>query len=231
MSEGSPSASDDEVVQLSAEQIERRLGGRAALASAGGPSPGVDGRGLLARDTLTILGAVLAAVLGWQLLGGFDAGAAGGRGSPPAETGIVVGSLGTIPTIPPLETLGPIVNPRVGVDASPTPVPFATLGPTTLTIVVKVVNDNGGTAQASDWTISISGGAPSKATFPGSASGTTVTIEPGTSFTITTRLQVSGGYTESRSGRCSGPIPKGLRAVCTITEDDEPAAPTASLSL
>ena len=44
----------------------------------------------------------------------------------------------------------------------------------TLTVVKHVVNDNGGGATADQWTMAVTGGSPSPATFAGSETGTTV---------------------------------------------------------
>ena len=85
-----------------------------------------------------------------------------------------------------------------------------------------VVNDNGGTAVATAWTLSAAG--------PTSLSGTTP-VDSGAGFTAGTyALSESGpaGYTASRRGRVSvGPSPAatitvalGQSATCTITNDD-----------
>jgi hypothetical protein len=49
----------------------------------------------------------------------------------------------------------------------------------TLTVIKQVVNDDGGTKSATDFTISVSGGNPSPASFPGSATGTQVQLDAG----------------------------------------------------
>ena len=46
----------------------------------------------------------------------------------------------------------------------------------TLTVVKHVVNDNGGGATASQWTMAVTGGTPSPGSFAGSEAGTAVTV-------------------------------------------------------
>lgn len=84
-------------------------------------------RWALVRDTAIVLGGALLAIAAAQL----SVGAPGPASSVPApdETGPAVGSPAGLPTLPPLETFGPIVNPSVHIDATPTPVPFVTLRP------------------------------------------------------------------------------------------------------
>jgi outer membrane biosynthesis protein TonB len=85
----------------------------------------------IARDTLTILGGALLAVVAAQLTMSVPAGSIS---SPtPPDTGEVIGgeSQGPGPTFPPLETIGQIVNPSVHLEATPTPIPIITLGPPT----------------------------------------------------------------------------------------------------
>lgn len=90
----------------------------------------------------------------------------------------------------------------------------------TLTVVNEVVNDNGGSADESDWTMSVSGGNPSPASFAGAAApGTTVTLDPG-AYSVS----ASGppGYTTTSSADCTGTIAGGETKTCTITHDDQP---------
>lgn len=84
----------------------------------------------MGRDTLTILGgALLAVILG--NLAGYGA-AVGDLASPtPEDSSTIIGggSLPPVVTFAPIETLGEIVDPTVGFEASPTPIPVITLGP------------------------------------------------------------------------------------------------------
>ena len=55
----------------------------------------------------------------------------------------------------------------------------------TLVVVNEVVNDNGGTAVASDWTTTVTGGNPAPASFQARVRpGTTVTLDAG-SYDVT----------------------------------------------
>jgi cell division septation protein DedD len=87
-----------------------------------------DRRRLLWRDTATILIAVVLALLAGQVfLPQQTAGPAGS--ATPFPSAIAVGSVGPPVTLRPGATFGPILNPSLGVDATPTPIPVITLGP------------------------------------------------------------------------------------------------------
>ena len=93
----------------------------------------------------------------------------------------------------------------------------------TLHVIKHVITDNGGTAVAGDWTISVSGGNASPSSFAGAESpGTTVTVNGGASFTVSESGGPSG-YSLTKSGNCTGPIPLGGEATCTLTNNDIPA--------
>ena len=67
--------------------------------------------------------------------------------------------------------------------------------PRTLVVIVEVVNDDGGTAVARDSTITVPGGNPSPASFPGvGAPGTTVTLDANPQ---TLSATVPPGYTKT----------------------------------
>jgi Prealbumin-like fold domain len=90
--------------------------------------------------------------------------------------------------------------------------------PGTLIVIKHVVNDNSGASEAADFTISVTGGSPVPATFPGEeAPGTTVTIEAG-SYTVAEIGPV--GYVAFLSAGCSGSIGVGETKTCTITNND-----------
>jgi len=95
--------------------------------------------------------------------------------------------------------------------------------PGTLTVIKHVVNDDDGTAIAADFTMNVSGTGVSTSSFPGSETGTSVTLDAG-NYSVTEGS--ADGYTASYSADCSGTISAGEAKTCTITNDDEAAAPT-----
>jgi len=88
----------------------------------------------------------------------------------------------------------------------------------TLHIIKTVVNDNGGTATSSDFTLSVAGINVSTSSFFGSAVGVDVTLDAGT-YEVTEPV-VPTGYSQTGSGDCSGTIAVGETKTCTITNDD-----------
>ncbi len=93
-----------------------------------------------------------------------------------------------------------------------------------LTVIKHVVNDNGGSKTASQFPIQVSGSSPNPASFAGAeVPGTSVAIGAGTYNVSETE---DPGYTASYSAGCSGNIPAGGSATCTITNDDRPATLT-----
>jgi hypothetical protein len=94
-----------------------------------------------------------------------------------------------------------------------------------LIVIKDVKNDNGGTAVASGFTLSVLGGAPSPSSFPGAESpGTNVTLEAKTNYTVSESVRT--GYIASYSADCdnqSGGIPPGETRTCIVTNDDETA--------
>jgi uncharacterized repeat protein (TIGR01451 family) len=93
-----------------------------------------------------------------------------------------------------------------------------------INIIKHVINDNGGTSVASDFTVNVTGENPSKTTFLGSESGTWVYFDPG-SYSIDEIEQT--GYAKSLSANCLGTLNYGNSRTCTITNDD--IAPTLTL--
>ena len=88
-----------------------------------------------------------------------------------------------------------------------------------LTIIKHVINDNGGSATAGNWTMNITDTNPSNNHFAGAESpGVTITLDPGT-FSVDESGGPSG-YSESKSTDCSGTIAAGVPKTCTITNDD-----------
>lgn len=86
-----------------------------------------DRRRLLWRDSATLLIFVVLAVLAGQI---FFPPTAGPGESQPVDSRIVVGSLPPGVSLPPGITFGPIVDPSIGIDRTPTPIPAITDFPT-----------------------------------------------------------------------------------------------------
>ncbi|OGG35190.1 hypothetical protein A2363_03910 [Candidatus Gottesmanbacteria bacterium RIFOXYB1_FULL_47_11] len=94
-----------------------------------------------------------------------------------------------------------------------------------LTVIKHVVNDNGGTADAGDFTMTVTGTNVSNPSFPGAENpGTIVTLDAGNYSVSETGLF---GYTPSYSTDCTGAISAGEEKTCTVTNDD--VAPTLTL--
>ncbi|MES3006023.1 MAG: hypothetical protein V4664_03700 [Patescibacteria group bacterium] len=89
-----------------------------------------------------------------------------------------------------------------------------------LTVIKHVINDNGGTAVAGDFTMNVAGTNVSSSTFPGSEVGTTTTLNAG-AYSVSENT--SAGYASSTSADCVGTIAVGESKTCTITNDDLPA--------
>ena len=95
-----------------------------------------------------------------------------------------------------------------------------------LIVIKHVINDDGGTAVAADWTMDITGTNVSSTGFAGEeAPGVTVTLDAG-AYSVDESGDPSG-YTKSQSADCSGTIAAGETKTCTITNDD--VAPTLKL--
>jgi Prealbumin-like fold domain len=90
-----------------------------------------------------------------------------------------------------------------------------------LTVIKHVVSDNGGTAGASQFTMTITGvTAQGGNSFPGSEAGTDRIVDPGTYEVTETG---PSGYDATFSAGCSGSIAAGQTKTCTVTNDDRPA--------
>ena len=88
-----------------------------------------------------------------------------------------------------------------------------------LTVIKHVINNNGGTKTASDFSIAVTGNNPSPASFNGQESpGTNVLLNAGP-YNIT-EAEISG-YAVSYSADCSGTISTDQTKTCTITNDDQ----------
>src|SRR5439155_239852 len=97
--------------------------------------------------------------------------------------------------------------------------------PPTLKIIKHVVNNNGGTATADQWTMHVSAGNPSQNDFAGSETGVTITINAG-QYSVDETGGPSG-YAKTLGAGCSGTMPVGGFVTCTITNDD--TAPSLTL--
>jgi hypothetical protein len=91
--------------------------------------------------------------------------------------------------------------------------------PPVLIVVKHVINDNGGTAVAGNFTMTVAGFNPNPASFAGDESGTIVSINAGPYQVDETGLS---GYAKSLSSDCTGLIAVGQIKTCLITNDDQP---------
>ncbi len=85
-----------------------------------------------------------------------------------------------------------------------------------LKIIKHVINDNGGTAVAGDFTMFV--GNASNTSFAGSEAGTTQTFSAGTTFTVSETGPA--GYVQSMAGDCVGTIEVDVLKTCTVTNND-----------
>jgi hypothetical protein len=126
------------------------------------------------------------------------------------------------PTLKPGQTPRPTPKPTPVVTPKPTPTP----GSPTITVIVNVVNDDGGTAAPGSWRLSSFNMNPTS--FPGSSSGTLVTVVAGAGYQIIDAPQdaESQSYTAVFSSHCSsvtgGKLQAGQHVSCTVTEFDQP---------
>lgn len=86
-----------------------------------------------------------------------------------------------------------------------------------LTVIKHVVNDNGGTLEAEDFDIEVTGSSVDPAEFPGDEAGTEVSLMAGL-YSVTEAED--DGYAATYSPDCTGAIGLGQSKVCTITNDD-----------
>ncbi len=87
----------------------------------------------------------------------------------------------------------------------------------TLSIVTHVLNNDGGTKQASDFTMNVTATNPSQTSFAGAETGVVVFVNAGSYSIAGDSLS---GYTSSASPDCSGSVAAGSNKVCTITYND-----------
>src|SRR5207249_1829940 len=94
--------------------------------------------------------------------------------------------------------------------------------PAYLIVIKHVINDNGGTKKAADFTTTISGVTTATPSAPGvEAPGVTNELTTVGSYSVDEGAHV--GYTRTLSADCSGTIALGQTKTCTITNDDIPA--------
>lgn len=96
-----------------------------------------------------------------------------------------------------------------------------------LTVIKHVINDQDGALSASNFTMNVTGTNVSSASFPGSETGTVVTLNSGTYSVDETD---AFGYTKSLSVDCSGSITVGQTKTCTITNNDVDVLPSISVT-
>ena len=90
-----------------------------------------------------------------------------------------------------------------------------------LIVIKRVINDDGNDGAAPDFTMTVTGPSVSSASFPGSESGTTVTLNAG-SYLV--NEEDDRGYVKTLGADCAGTIAVGETKTCTITNDDKPFA-------
>lgn len=91
-----------------------------------------------------------------------------------------------------------------------------------ITVVKTVVNDDGGTRAASDFTIRVTGTDASPAAFTGNSVGTEVTLNAGL---YSVDEDAVSGYAKSLSADCAGTIAVGETKLCTVTNNDVAGPP------
>jgi YVTN family beta-propeller protein len=95
-----------------------------------------------------------------------------------------------------------------------------------LIVTKQVINEGGGEAEPSDFTITVDGNTPNPSSFDGRSSGTSVTLEPG-SYSVSENSLPE--YTSSKSGDCAGSLSAGETKQCTITNIYKPIDKSAQL--
>jgi hypothetical protein len=96
----------------------------------------------------------------------------------------------------------------------------------TLIVIKHVINNNGLTAVASQFTMSVTGDSPSPSSFSGAESpGTAVSLKAG-GFSVSE--SGPSGYTQTSAVGCTGTIANGETKTCTITNDDNPNTPVGT---
>ncbi len=94
-----------------------------------------------------------------------------------------------------------------------------------LTVIKHVINNNGGTLTASNFTMNVTATNSSSSSFAGDESGTVITLDAGSYSVDETSVS---GYAKTLGADCSGSIAVGQSKTCTITNDD--VAPSLTLT-
>jgi uncharacterized repeat protein (TIGR01451 family) len=95
-----------------------------------------------------------------------------------------------------------------------------------LIVIKHVINDEGGTAVAADFTMNVTGPSATPGSFPGAeAPGTQVALNAG-AYSVSEAAKA--GYVGSSSADCAGTIAVGQTKTCTITNNDD-IAPTVEV--
>ena len=84
-----------------------------------------------------------------------------------------------------------------------------------------VINDDGNSKVARDFTIHVTGNSPSPSSFKGSEAGKTVKLRSGP-YSVSEDQQ--NDYSSSLSPECSGSIRPGENRICVVTNDDKATA-------
>jgi YVTN family beta-propeller protein len=104
--------------------------------------------------------------------------------------------------------------------------------PGTLLITKQVVNDGGGEAEPSDFTVTVDGNNPTPSSFDGSSSGTSVQLFEGRYKVTESGPNSNSNYTSKLSRECSGNMREGESKKCTITNTySEPAPPVTTAKI
>ncbi|MGC2484373.1 MAG: beta-propeller fold lactonase family protein [Nitrososphaeraceae archaeon] len=102
--------------------------------------------------------------------------------------------------------------------------------PGTLLITKQVINDGGGEAEPSDFTITVDGKNPNPSSFDGSSSGTSVQLFEGR-YKVT-ESGPNSNYTSKLSKECSGNMRESESKKCTITNTySEPPPPVTTAKI
>ncbi|MGC2563222.1 MAG: beta-propeller fold lactonase family protein [Nitrososphaeraceae archaeon] len=102
--------------------------------------------------------------------------------------------------------------------------------PGTLLITKQVINDGGGEAEPSDFTITVDGNNPNPSSFDGSSSGTSVQLFEGR-YKVT-ESGPNSNYTSKLSKECSGNMRESESKKCTITNTySEPPPPVTTAKI
>jgi hypothetical protein len=87
-----------------------------------------------------------------------------------------------------------------------------------LLVVKHVVNDDGGSALAANFTMSVDGAEADPSSFPGDENGTGVSLKANAQYNVSE--DGPGGYDPGFSADCSGSLLPGDSKTCTVTNDD-----------